>query len=807
MTTALTMKSRNPIFVFKSIVRITALMVTLFNICPGSSFAQSADEISALVRNTAYGEELQVRTDRELYIAGEKVLLNLFCFTRLTRENPGISMVAYISLLDNVNNPVLQIKIRINGLTGSGSFTLPDSLSSGNYYLAACTHWMRNFSPELFSYRCISVINPFRNTGSIEMPLREPEADTVFFYPESGKSIAGAEIAMGFRCLGKNLDPVEVKGVIIDSSNRVICHIQSGADGYGLFSINLHRDGPLYFKPADDSLLSRGFTLPPAGDSGIALSVTEDRGEGIFSIRLAGNRDFITTGKKCRLVYAPVSLAPLVLDIDPVPGHEITLKQNSLPAGLALISLMDDTGRRYAERWVYNDRTRLLNFTVSTDKQDYATREKVKISIAVADSVVNPAECNLMVLVARRYTLSETAGYTEGDLQKAGLPAINNKTGIRGIQDQLVFMQPADDMIFLPADRPAPLYLPEPDGHIISGVISGTANGEPLRKEPVVFSVVGKTARCRFTRTDEDGRFVFVSPGEGMLEIVIQPMSADPGGYYVELDNPFPEAFSRLTPPVFSIDTAMLEMLNHAVISMQVSRMYESSMPSKPVAPYKSCGKDFFGVPVYTVQMSKFIQLASLREVIKEIVTGAVTTVSKGKTIINTIEKHGDYAEIRNPLVIVDGVPVFDHEKALDIKVNKIEKIDVVNTRYYVSGIALDGIINITTYDGDLTSVEFDNPLFRQEFEAPLSGSGFTSPDYSEPLQKESRIPDFRNTLYWDPAIKTDKNGRATAEFYTSDEPGDYTVLVEGFMADGRRGTATCNLSVKSSKEGNGEFK
>ena len=64
-------------------------------------------------------------------------------------------------------------------------------------------------------------------------------------------------------------------------------------------------------------------------------------------------------------------------------------------------------------------------------------------------------------------------------------------------------------------------------------------------------------------------------------------------------------------------------------------------------------------------------------------------------------------------------------------------------------------------------------------------------------LRRESRIPDYRNTLFWSPDVKTDADGRAAVEFYTSDEAGDYMVLVEGFTPDGHRGSATFLYSVK----------
>jgi hypothetical protein len=777
---------------------LTALILFFYT---ASSFSQSSDKIAVIASKSKYGEELYVRTDRDIYTAGEEVYMKIFCFSRLTHSNSGISSVAYVCLLDNLNNPILQVKIHITSLSGSGYFTLPDSLSTGNYYIATCTQWMQNFSPELYSYKSIGVINPFRNIDRIRVPSRDPEVDTVIFWPESGNIIKGAENVIGFRCLGENMDPVEIKGVITDSSNHIICHFQSDDNGFGLFRINPAVNSRLYFKPSDENLTSVSFELPSANDSGVALSITEEREQGIFRVRVARSQDFNTHDRNFLLVYAPVFMVPLVLDTDLFTDREITLNRNSLPAGLASIIVTDDTGRRYAERWVYNNKQQPMKFTVKLDKQYYSAREKVKIDITSTNYWGIPIVSNLLVSAVRLYTLPETENFTEADLQIPGLPARNNLPGIHGINDQLIFMRTAEDLTALFADRQTPVYLPEPDGHIISGVIRNTVSGEPLRKEIIVLSFVGKTALCRFTKTDTDGKFMFVSLEEGVREIVIQPLSPDLDEYYVELNNPFPEAFSKSYPLAFSLDTGMLGMLNSSIISMQVKRIYDPSMPRKSMALNRTHINDFYGLPQYTTQMSDFIQLTSLREAIKEIIPGVITNNRKGETVINTIYKYNNSIETREPLVIIDGVPVFNHEKVLNIKADKIEKIDVLNMEYYVSDIVLGGIIGITTYNGDLSVIEFDKPVFRQEFEAPRSGSGFRSPDYSDISQKESRIPDFRNTLYWNPDVRTDENGKVAVEFYTSDEPGDYIMLVEGFTSDGSRGATTLRFSVKGNKE------
>lgn len=774
------------------------LIVLLLLFCTAPSFTQSTEEISAMTGKGRYSEELYVRTDRDIYIVGEEVNLKVFCFSSLTHYSSGISNVAYVSLLDRSNNPVLQTKIRINDLSGSGYFTLPDTLSTGNYYIATCTHWMRNFSPELYSYKNISVINPFRNIDRIKMRGYDTYPDTVIFYPEGGNIISGSETAIGFRVFGVKKNGVEIKGIITDSTSNIICHVQTDENGFGLIRLLPPLNTRLYLRPDNGALTSRRFELPAANNLGVTLSVTEDKEQSIFKIRVTGSHDFGTGNKKLLLVYAPVSLTPFVLDTSPLLGGEKTFIRTSLPAGLASIILTDESGTRYSERWVYNEPRQAINLIIEPDKKNYSAREKVKIDITAVDALGRPVESDLLISAVNLVTMPARENILPEDLQFTGLQEINSKAGICSINDQLIFMQNRAGLIAGKNGLQKQVYLPEPDGHIISGAIRNTVSGDPLRKENIVLSFVGNTALCRFTKTDEEGRFVFVSLEDGVRELVIQPLSPDLDDYYVELDNPFPETFSKTNPPAFSLDTGMLELINKAVISMQVKMIYDPLMPEKPGALKKAAPKDFYGLPDHTTKMSTFIQLISIREAIKEIVPGAVTTSRKGKTVINTIYKQNDQIELRDPLVIVDGVPVLDHEKVLKIKGDKIEKIDVLSDTYYISDIELGGVIDITTYEGDLSVIEFDKPVFRQEFEAPQLGYGFISPDYSDALRKESRIPDYRNTLYWNPDVRTDLNGRAEVEFYTSDEAGDYMLLVEGFTPDGHRGSTTLLFSVKT---------
>jgi hypothetical protein len=73
----------------------------------------------------------------------------------------------------------------------------------------------------------------------------------------------------------------------------------------------------------------------------------------------------------------------------------------------------------------------------------------------------------------------------------------------------------------------------------------------------------------------------------------------------------------------------------------------------------------------------------------------------------------------------------------------------------------------------------------------------FVSPNYSSQEMKDSRIPDYRNTLYWNPSVNPGKDGRAIVEFWSSDNKSDYLINIQGITQEGKTFSFQKNLKVK----------
>jgi hypothetical protein len=154
------------IYMKKTILVILAGMLHLFTI---PCLAQE-DEPLRYIQNrlTAYRdktlqEKLFVHTDKTTYLTGEFLWFKVYYVEGFTHQPLALSRVAYAELLNASNQPVAQAKVSLKAGEENGSLYLPLNLPTGNYKFRAYTAWMKNFGPEFFFEKQVSIINPLSN--------------------------------------------------------------------------------------------------------------------------------------------------------------------------------------------------------------------------------------------------------------------------------------------------------------------------------------------------------------------------------------------------------------------------------------------------------------------------------------------------------------------------------------------------------------------------------------------------------------------------------------------------------------------
>lgn len=138
------------------------------------------------------------------------------------------------------------------------------------------------------------------------------------------------------------------------------------------------------------------------------------------------------------------------------------------------------------------------------------------------------------------------------------------------------------------------------------------------------------------------------------------------------------------------------------------------------------------------------------------------------------------------PSLMIDGVIINDPSMIVNLDPEIVEKIDVINRTYLVGKYFFSGIVNVITKSGDFSCVSLPEYLTRLAYRVIDPVRSFVSPDYSSEEFKDSRIPDYRNTLYWNPSVKTEKDGKTRVEFWSSDNKSDYIINIQGITREGK---------------------
>jgi hypothetical protein len=122
--------------------------------------------------------------------------------------------------------------------------------------------------------------------------------------------------------------------------------------------------------------------------------------------------------------------------------------------------------------------------------------------------------------------------------------------------------------------------------------------------------------------------------------------------------------------------------------------------------------------------------------------------------------------------------------------------LEIVARKYFLDSVMNDGIVSYTTYQGNLAGFQLDPNALILEYPGTQLQPEYYSPVYETSSQSASRLPDFRNLLYWSPDITTDEQGKRLFSFYTSDLPGKYAIVVQGITANGYAGSSTLTILV-----------
>jgi hypothetical protein len=150
-----------------------------------------------------------------------------------------------------------------------------------------------------------------------------------------------------------------------------------------------------------------------------------------------------------------------------------------------------------------------------------------------------------------------------------------------------------------------------------------------------------------------------------------------------------------------------------------------------------------------------------------------------------------------NPLMLLDGVPVFDADEIIALDPLKVQRIQTVNKRFGKGVVDCQGIVNYTTYKGNLVGYTLHPEALAFEYDCLQIPRLIPNVTYITPKEKSSRTPDYRNTLYWSVRSNNDDVSKYPLEIFTSDASGNYEIVINALSADGKVVSISEDFTVK----------
>jgi hypothetical protein len=778
-----------------------------------SAFAQEDAMVTSikqrfgLYTDRAVQEKMYVHIDRPFYLVGETMWFKAYNLNGASHRFLDLSKIAYLEILDIENNSLAQTKFSMLDGKGNGALLIPSTIVSGKYKIRCYTNWMKNFNVEQFFETQVTIVNPFIRFE----PDRTVKGDVrpdVQFFPEGGRLVKGLESKVAFRAITADGTGIRFNGSVVNAQNDTIRKFTPSKNGIGYFMFT-PREGESYRVFVSDSKgKSYEYRLPNIEEQGYTMQVTDSTAS-LLRVTVTAR----LTGEEPMAVYLLSHTRQANTWVEKKflnKGRAVfALDKSKLGEGISHITIFNEKVKPVSERLYFKRPARKLDIEAKLGNK-FINREKITmdLSAAVASAATDMANLSVAIYLEDSIKTAPQQDVTsylwltsdlKGDIETPEYYFNQVTTEIDQQLDNLMLTHGWRRFKWDDVFRSQPVsfeHIPEYDGHFITGKMVSKLDGSPAKGKDAYLAALDVPARLYVAQSDQEGRLVFeVRKFEGPKEITIQTDLSQDSTHRIEIANPFSKQFSTTGLAPFYFDKTLENQLLTRAINMQTANAFLPRIYTEKKATLAD-SLAFFGKPDEKYFLDDFTRFPTMEEVLREYVKGVLVRKRQKKFHFRMIDKLlPNTFYTTDPLILLDGIPIFDADKIVEFDPLKIKKIETLSSRYFLGPITFTGIVSFSTYRSDLAGFELDPKVMVMPYEGVQAQREFYTPRYDNG-RANSRIPDFRNLLHWAPNVVTDKNGKASVEFYASDQVGQYQVVIQGITPSGVSGSKTLTFEV-----------
>jgi hypothetical protein len=795
--------------------RIFSFLVLLLPYMHVSAQTQKTDSLQnqfLQYHSQALQEKIFVHIDKTFYLAGENIWFKIYDVDGCANKPLNISKIAYVEIINKEQKSLLQTKVELKEGSGSGSLTIPSSIASGNYEFRCYTNWMKNFDPDFYFEQQLTIINTL-NPSAIN--AKSADIFSIQFFPEGGNLVQGLSSTIGFKATNQNGEGIDCAGTIINQKNDTVAKFQSFRFGIGHFILTPAKDEKYYaVLKINDSVVVR--QLPTAYEKGFVMNLQETNNKEI-KITVRASNILPSDPSVYLFVHSHHIIKYAQLSYITNGEADFILDKKSLGDGISHFTVFNSYRQPVCERLYFIQPEKKFKINATSTQQEYGPRKKVNIEFTATDQLSTPVKANMSLSVflidsfqsvpeqnITNYLLlsSDLKGRIESPqyyFENFG-PEVNEAT------DNLMLTQgwsrfKWDDV--LQNKKPVFEFLPEIEGPVISGKVTDKKKGTVARQVLGYLTIPGLDFEFSSAATKLNGDIRFnIRKIYGRNEMIVQTNSqTSDSNFRIDIANAFSDKISSLILPNLSLSKKWEPQLLERSINMQVENSYLVKKKNEHVFSADADTTLFYGKPEDQYYLDDYTRFVTMEEVMREYIMDVRVKKQSEKFHFRVRNDIFNIFFETDPLILIDGLPVFDADKIMAVDPLKIKKIDIVTYKYYKGPLINDGVVSYKTYDGDLAGYQLDPNALVMEYEGLQRQKEFYSPVYETDEQIKSPIPDFRNLLMWAPEIKTDTLGKNQLSFYTSGVKGKFAVLIQGLTDEGLMGSTIFTFDVASDKQ------
>jgi hypothetical protein len=740
-----------------------------------------AERLHSLAKN-APQELAYIQTSKDIYETGEDLWFKVYILDAQYLTPSFLSKTLYLQLRNEATKKTIwNEKYEIQDGFANGQLYIGNALSDGDYLLEAYT--ASSFFDDSIEFRAVRkikirtdiaspdslLISKEKNTS--ETPVNIFRKDPIQFttFPEGGNLVSGILSRLAFKAVNTNGEPLDVKGTLFEDSSPIL-QFKSIHAGMGSFyftpGINKKYSIRLS-EPATDSL----FLLPEILSTGITFQLT-GRDKESLSFQASQSpglpEENIYLRVQCRGVVYGMASGNLKSDIS------IKMPLSDLPQGIAEVTLFNSKLVPVAERLVYVNKDQKLNISTELSKEIYQTREKATLKIKVKDEDDQPVETNLCVSVFDN--LYRNQGDSVNILNHYYL-----STQLKGRIYNPSYYFNGNDIV---RSEALDLLLLTQGWRTYEWNESNLEKYKNGSNKLITDGIKGKlTVTSDKRRTKPERVFVMsYCPNKDNKKLMIEPDS------------------SR----TFTVPSEELLKGEGDYVYLKPISVHKYPPPIKMEDPFESIDR-----VMKTREISYPVQSLSIAAYEDHDVT-----VRQGVNVIREVTIKG------NKLKVIRGkyMGQLDSIAKFDMNTDWVCEYNVLNCPNHppdaystkpVSGKFYYQFVAFGTPNAHLVYTMYTIPKYSEEELLKLhflwrvkgyyANRKFYQPNYDVESDLGG-IPDFRNTLVWEPSVITDKNGEATLTFFCSDINTDFVGRIEGVSGTGLLGIGSFKFTVRKLK-------